>query len=226
MLGISHLTIQVIFINQCKHWGQDSSTHVVHLRNGLTVTHYQCLQCIIKLAPNSLGNIYHFVHYTIWLWHYREPNHRTSRWFKSNLTRFASSLRGRHSPNAFTSDVIFFSGYGRATARIIGFLGFVKKRIICHQLHMYRLSVIKLRYRFNRQNKLSSIRQEILNKGYTSNWDLCRILKEVQWPETKWVGPQRLDMDFLLHHPFQNREWYDQIQHQEVLSEKSGIGKQ
>jgi hypothetical protein len=26
---------------------------------------------------------------------------------------------------------MFFSGYGRATARIKGFLGFVKNRIIC-----------------------------------------------------------------------------------------------
>jgi hypothetical protein len=73
----------------------------------------------------------------------KKINHIKARW-PSLLTRFASSLSGRHSPNAFTSDVIFFSGYGRATARIIGFLGFVKKRIICHQLYMQGLSVLKL----------------------------------------------------------------------------------
>lgn len=46
-------------------------------------------------------------------------------------TRLASSLNGRHSPNALTKVVIFFLGSGLARARIIGFRGLVKKRTIC-----------------------------------------------------------------------------------------------
>lgn len=49
------------------------------------------------------------------------------------LTRLASSLNGRHSPNALTKVVRFFLGSGLARASIIGFRGFVKKRIICTQ---------------------------------------------------------------------------------------------
>lgn len=46
------------------------------------------------------------------------------------LTRLASSLRGRHSPNALTKVVIFFLGSGLARASIMGFRGLEKKRII------------------------------------------------------------------------------------------------
>ncbi|GER51599.1 AMP-dependent synthetase and ligase [Striga asiatica] len=48
-----------------------------------------------------------------------------------SVIKLASSLSGRHSPNALTNVVRFFFGSGLASARIIGFLGFEKKRIIC-----------------------------------------------------------------------------------------------
>lgn len=47
------------------------------------------------------------------------------------LTRLASSLNGRHSPNALTKVVIFFLGSALARASIIGLRGLEKKRIIC-----------------------------------------------------------------------------------------------
>lgn len=46
-------------------------------------------------------------------------------------TRLASSLSGRHSPNALTKVVIFFLGSALARASIIGLRGLEKKRIIC-----------------------------------------------------------------------------------------------
>ena len=46
-------------------------------------------------------------------------------------TRLASSLNGRHSPNALTKVVIFFLGSALARASIIGLRGLEKKRIIC-----------------------------------------------------------------------------------------------
>ena len=46
-------------------------------------------------------------------------------------TRLASSLNGRHSPNALTKVVIFFFGSALASASIIGLRGLEKKRIIC-----------------------------------------------------------------------------------------------
>jgi hypothetical protein len=46
-------------------------------------------------------------------------------------TRLASSLNGRHSPNALTKVVIFFLGSALASASIIGLRGLEKKRIIC-----------------------------------------------------------------------------------------------
>lgn len=49
-------------------------------------------------------------------------------------TRLASSLKGRHSPNALTNVVMFFLGSGLANARIIGLRGLVKNRIICQNV--------------------------------------------------------------------------------------------
>ena len=81
-------------------------------------------------------------------------------------TRLASSLSGRHSPNALTKVVMFFLGSGLARASIMGLWGLVKKRIICK---IPSLMLAPVKQQIKQENITSGLNHIILSRTSREN---------------------------------------------------------